>query len=367
MDPCELCGSELLEPVYMPAKSGQTVFWCSTCGLCQSLPRIRQSERKVAISGDADWGNIRIGKGLRVPKHLEWLMPSFGAQTVLDVGTNRGAFVRGLLEKRPGVAVDGIEPDHRLGPALEGVPIRHLWWERAENLELPPDRYDFIYCSHTLEHVSSPSRVLSLLRDWVSPSGRLFLEVPDLAFIQRADVYEEFFIDKHLFHFSQSSLAQLFGQTGWSVDLWFADPLQENLSVLLKKGVVQPFTPQAEPKGDLFQRYAERLSQNRAELRARVENLPAHQRCVCFGGGRLFDIARRYGGFQPVAVIDTHLSKHLKDLDGIPVFPPQQLADLSPDLVVLASRGFIHEMEQTVQSLLPNVPIYPLFSGVSRA
>lgn len=367
MDRCDLCDSQRLAPVYQPGQTDQRIYVCRECGLCQSLPRFRQPEKTVAISGDANWGNIRIGKGLRVAQHLTWLKPLIQPNSVLEVGTNRGAFVRSLLKQFPHTLIDAIEPDTRLKPALQDLNLRNLWWDRIENLALAKHTYDFMYCSHTLEHLEHPSSVLCQLHEALKPDGLLFIEVPDLAFIQRPDVYEEFFIDKHRYHFSKSSLIQLLGRTGWQIEHWFADPLQENLSVLVSKGPRQVYEKSPGPEKDLFASYAQNLLDNRRTLRARVAAMPTHQRCVSFGGGRLFDIARRYGGFQPVAVVDTHLAQHLSELGGIPVHPPLDLARLNPDLVVLASRGFVSEMERIVREQLPEVAIYALFSGGNNA
>ena len=70
---CDLCGNAALERVYAPQGSTRklTVWLCTHCGLVQSLPRIDHAPRaKASVSADADWGNVRYGKGFRAEANL---------------------------------------------------------------------------------------------------------------------------------------------------------------------------------------------------------------------------------------------------------------------------------------------------------
>jgi hypothetical protein len=70
---CELCRHDTLEAIYEPERStrGLKVYLCRHCGLLQSLPRIDRTERApAAVSGGADWGNVRYGKGFRTATPL---------------------------------------------------------------------------------------------------------------------------------------------------------------------------------------------------------------------------------------------------------------------------------------------------------
>src|SRR5580658_6311275 len=73
---CELCRHDKLEAIYEPERStrGLKVHLCRHCGLLQSLPRIDRAERaSAAVSGGADWGNVRYGKGFRTSTALNLL------------------------------------------------------------------------------------------------------------------------------------------------------------------------------------------------------------------------------------------------------------------------------------------------------
>lgn len=361
MESCGLCDQPFLQKVYAPmGSSSQTVTLCQHCGCCQSLPRRRPTgPRTPSISGDADWGNLRIGKELRLPAHLPHLSESLGrGRTVLDLGANRGAFARWWVNQSERGTLHGIEPDLRLREGLDGL-YQRLVLQPVAEVDLAPQAYHFIYCVHTLEHLAEPRACLRQLQQAAAPDCRLFLEVPDLAFIRRADVLEEFFLDKHLFHFSREHLDGMLATAGWHPERWFADPLGENLTLIARPSSARQYCP---PPGEgnswqtALHHYAETLARNRAALAQRIAALPVCHNLVCFGGGRLFDLAFSLGGLRPKAVVDSHLHLHLKKRHGVPFFPPERLKELQPDLIVIASRGFQQEIRQQIQQILPEPP-----------
>ena len=95
---CDLCRGNALKFLYQPERStrGISVHLCTHCGLVQSLPRINHQERApAAVSGGADWGNVRYGKGFRTKIALDALRRHFNFNdefSLLDVGSNRGSF-----------------------------------------------------------------------------------------------------------------------------------------------------------------------------------------------------------------------------------------------------------------------------------
>ena len=102
---CDFCRKNKLAAIYKPDGStrGLTVYVCERCGLVQSAPRIaRTADRHAAaVSGGADWGNVRYGKGFRTGAAMEAIAHHAdlsGTPALLDVGSNRGSFVKAFLE-----------------------------------------------------------------------------------------------------------------------------------------------------------------------------------------------------------------------------------------------------------------------------
>ena len=69
-------------------------------------------------------------------------------------------------------------------------------------------KFDFIYCSHTLEHVNSARLVLEIIYTLLSTEGLAYIEVPNIRMID-TDQPSEFFIDNHLYHFDSMSLMRM--------------------------------------------------------------------------------------------------------------------------------------------------------------
>ena len=103
-----------------------------------------------------------------------------GLRTVLDIGCGAGDNARALVPR--GVQVDGITlSEHERIVASQW--LRRCWVHDLE-LGLPlglADRYDAVMCSHVLEHLRWPERLLAALRSLMTPGqSRLLVALPNL-------------------------------------------------------------------------------------------------------------------------------------------------------------------------------------------
>jgi SAM-dependent methyltransferase len=200
-DTCDLCNRNALEPIYKPEKStrGLSVHVCGVCGLLQSLPRIDRAERApAAVSSGADWGNVRYGKGFRSKIALDAIRryTDLGSDiALLDVGSNRGSFVRAFLEAAPNANVAAVEPDERVAASCAGLPRTQLIRERIENVALETRRFDVVHSCHTIEHLIHPLRTLIDHHRVLKNGGLLILDAPNTALLASDDIVEEWFID----------------------------------------------------------------------------------------------------------------------------------------------------------------------------
>lgn len=101
------------------------------------------------------------------------------ARRVLDVGCGTGALGREL--KRRGGACEVFGVTHSEEEATEAR--RHLDGVLVRDLnEFDPreaGRFDCVVCSHVLEHLYRPERLLEALRDALAPGGRLVVALPN--------------------------------------------------------------------------------------------------------------------------------------------------------------------------------------------
>jgi SAM-dependent methyltransferase len=369
---CDFCRRESLTAVYKPdgTTRGLTVYLCNHCGLVQSAPRIaRTAERhSAAVSGGADWGNVRYGKGFRTQIALEALAPHADMDAplaLLDVGSNRGSFARAFLDAAPNALVTALEPDERFAATCADLPRTELIQARIENTALPPDRFDIVHSCHTIEHLAEPFAALKDHARVLKTGGILVLDAPNIALIGGGDILEEWFIDKHLFHFSTTTLGRMIEAAGFEI-LREPDPKDDvNLLFVARKTGALPFAVTSDPMEvgvaqALFQRYQATRLANLAALQdaAAAIRAMAPRRVALWGAGRLFDLLVREGGFDPKGLsllIDAHLQKHMETRHGVRLAAPEALADV--DAVIVMSRMFAAEIAREVKMRVPGAEI----------
>jgi SAM-dependent methyltransferase len=370
---CELCGSNLLDAVYSPERStrGLTVYLCRHCGLVQSLPRIARAERaSPAVSSGADWGNIRYGKGFRTAQALAALKRHADLSahlSVLDVGSNRGSFVRAFLDAAPNADIVAIEPDERIAASCAGLDRCETVLARIEDAALETGRFDIIHSCHTIEHLGEPARALADHWRTLKPGGLLLIDAPNVALIGVDDIVEEWFIDKHLYHFSARTLMRMVVAAGF--EIVSAPDIEdcENLLIVARKAYTAYRPADADPREvaeaeRLIASYGANRARNLSALTfvASAIAAMAPKRVAMWGAGRLFDTLVVHGRFVPATLsllVDTHLKAHVADRYGCRLTGPEALASSDPDVVIVMSRGFAGEIAAEARRLAPRAQI----------
>lgn len=366
---CDLCRTASLITVYRPSKSqrGMLVCVCSHCGLVQSAQTSAAPEDRVkSISSEADWGNIRHGKGARFGAALHILenaIPWDSVRSALEIGSNRGAFVKWMHETHPGIALTAIETDQALAEDYRSQEGLKLIIDRAENVRLSGGQFDFIFSSHTLEHAASACAMLAQSYNALGKGGLMFLEVPNIAAIRQLDIVEEHFIDKHVFHFDRSLLVEYCEYTGFEIIQGRSDEDPFNITLLMRKGPgssrsgawPEPNERPADNRESIM-RYIETLRHNRELLRSIVEHVLAplalRQKVAYWGAGRIFDALVKFGGLESKDVyclVDRFLSGILTEVHGIPVKTPDALRKLEPQVMIVLARSSEDEITRQAQ------------------
>lgn len=349
---CDFCGSSDYEEVYRPiaTKRNSRVCICNHCGLVFSIHDDIPYSREPNPSGDADWGNVRFCKGQRLDS-LRAEIPT-DATCVLDVGSSRGDFVTWYQQQNPHARITALEPDTRIATCPVGV---GFIGKRLEDANLPADQYDFVYCNQTLEHVDHAAAFLREIWRVMAPGGKLLLEVPNIECIDYPLNIEEFFIDKHNYHFTRGTLLRYLCAAKFFVVRVNEDKL--NVRVLATKddnGWAPHYNPYA---GTLIATYAHNIQRNRAKLPAVVEQinrLNRNMKVAFFGANTIMDLMVKYGGLDPSTVgclVDDYLNKYLPNgIHGIPVQPSEALRLYQPDVCVVLARFMADAVVKRAQS-----------------
>ena len=356
---CDFCGAADGEAAYAVLHSDRKaeVAVCGRCGLVQALYHAPKPEtRTVSISSAAGWGNIRHGKGLRLKATIPVLTAHVHLETVstvLDIGSNRGDFIHWLLGIRPGAAITAIEPDASVVSTYQDLPQVALDIARFEDVALPAESFDLIHCSHTLEHAASASAMLARIYRSLKPGGRLFLEVPNLAILTDPEISEEFFIDKHSFHFDRDLLRAFMAHLGF--EFRFVSPEEDisNVTLVATRPAeplnAAPFAPDRPSRpaeaASLVSAYAETLRRNRETLKRIAERLNAlmeRQRVGFWGGGRIFDALVTFGGLRTDRIhvlVDAYIGRYVKQVHGIDLNLPEALKAKVPQVLVVLAKS----------------------------
>ena len=136
--------------------------------------------------------------------------------SVLDVGSGLGVFPARMRER--GWRVTALDPDERAVEhtrRVAGVETVQADFFAANGL----GRFDLVTLNKVLEHVPDPIAMLARARDFLSPGGSVYVEVPDgpaAAADPDGPGREEFFIE-HLHAFSLESLGLLAVRAGFEV------------------------------------------------------------------------------------------------------------------------------------------------------
>ena len=382
-DNCELCRQEALDCVYQPDRStrGLKVYLCRHCGLVQSLPRLARAPRAVAtVSSGADWGNVRYGKGFRTKAALDALARHADLSTalkLLDVGSNRGSFAKSFLDAAPGAHVTAVEPDERFYQSCAGLPRTDLIHGRIENVTLESGQFDIVHSCHTIEHLADPMRALKDHARCLKPGGILVMDAPNLALVGGDDILEEWFIDKHLYHFTARTLSRMIEAAGFTI-LQQPDPddLINLLFVAKNNGrpadAIAPDVAEVDAAENLVAAYIASRARNLAALTQVAAELKSfgNKRIALWGAGRLFDSLVLHGNFDTSSLsllIDTHLKAHVGERHGVALATPDALDAHQPDIIVVMSRGFADEIVAEAKQRCPAAQILLYGDLISRA
>lgn len=381
---CDFCRNDSLQFAYAAAGStrGLKVYVCGHCGLVQSAPRIARTKDRhaAAVSGDADWGNVRYGKGFRTRQAMDALVRHADLDAplaLLDVGSNRGSFARAFLDAAPNAKLTALEPDERFADSSAGLPRTEMVYARIEHASFADGQFDVIHSCHTIEHLGEAFAALKDHARILKPGGLLVIDAPNTALLGGEDIVEEWFIDKHLFHFSARTLSRMIEAAGFTVVEWNdpADPVNV-LFVARKTGqaneAIEADPAEVMQATTLLARYQKTRVRNLAALKEAAQELAALQprKIALWGAGRLFDLLVREGGFNPASLsllIDTQLQKHMPSRHGMALSSPDALNDASAEIVVVMSRMFADEITQDIKRRAPRAQIILYADLLGRA
>lgn len=353
---CDFCQSKNIEKLYDVPTSQKSaiIYGCKECGLMQTAFNQNNTlNRKQSLSSDADWGNIRHGKKVRLSPSLSAITNDINlssVQNVLDVGSNRGSFVNYILSESPNVFIDAIEPDSQILSEYKKSDRLHIHNIRFEQF-VTNQKYDLIYCCHTLEHADSASYMLKKMVSLLSTNGLLYIDVPSIEMLSDTSNIQEFFIDKHTFHFDKTVLQKFLAHLGLTVIDRSSD--SRNIIFCCLKNDKSYKT--------IIGSYIETMSNNRQKLiniSRKLEALSLNSSVAIYGASQNLNALIKYGNFNISNIkyiIDDYLYGHIDLIQNKKIITVRDINNTNIDYMVLLTKSSTDAVIQKINSHNINV------------
>ncbi len=366
---CDFCCSPLKKDYYpINSNRGAVVSVCDNCGLFQTeyLDKNYKSQPPGSMSCDANRSSFRYTKSLVKNKYNSYMNKSniSEAKEILDIGSNRGAFISFLEENYSDKKnITAIEPHQESSLSYKDKINISLKIGRIEFIELKTNYFDFAYCVHTLEHVWSAKSVLIKIFKSLKIGGNFLLSVPK--FEPYEDVVEELFIDPHTFHFTEDLLKDFILKIGFEI-ISHSQNNDAEIIFLLKKERQFKESKNYEPSDylksqsarDLLNKYSKKLKQNRSNLRAisyQIQEIAKTEKVILWGSGRIFDALISIGKIKPsknILVYDKYLSLYVKELRCFKIKSPNSTNEIdNKTTVFILSRSYASEIKKEALDL----------------
>ncbi|MES2519513.1 MAG: class I SAM-dependent methyltransferase [Bacteroidota bacterium] len=202
---------------------------CSNCGFKFTNPRPDQNEIGEYYKAESYISHTNTSKGLISKIYhtvrtftlksklnlINSLYPQKGK--LLDVGCGTGMFLNVCRED--GWKVNGIEPDTGARQIAEEINKATIKTEILSSFK--NEQFDIITMWHVLEHVHLLDDTIDWLSERLSKEGSLIIAVPNHE-SKDAAIYGKqwaaYDVPRHLYHFSQKSINQLFEQKGFLLE-----------------------------------------------------------------------------------------------------------------------------------------------------
>ena len=231
---CPVCQNNIFEKYlevqdYTVSNKKFQIVVCKSCDFKFTNPRPDQDEIGEYYKAESYISHSNTSKGLiakiyhSVRKYtlkrkinlINRLYPQKGK--LLDVGCGTGMF---LNEARGnGWKVNGIEPDSGARQIAEEINKSTIKTEILSSFQ--HEKFNIITMWHVLEHVHLLNETVDWLKERITEDGSIIIAVPNHE-SKDAEIYQAqwaaYDVPRHLYHFSQKSIKQLFEQKGFRLE-----------------------------------------------------------------------------------------------------------------------------------------------------
>jgi SAM-dependent methyltransferase len=186
---------------------------CTDCGLLFTNPRDDDATLARVYAGLQDLVyDFEEDNRRRTASAFFSLVRQFRSQParLLDIGCASGLFVE--VAARAGWQVTGLEASNwAVNQAQRRAPQATFVTGMLEDVSFPAASFEVITLWDVMEHVRSPRETLLRIREWLTPGGWLFFNLPDAASRPARWMGKHWvlLLREHLWYFSPSTFTRL--------------------------------------------------------------------------------------------------------------------------------------------------------------
>lgn len=213
---------EAPSPRYLGDKNGYHVWKCGQCSLVFVNPMPTGAEIDEFYSQhprNDKYQRKSSGKYRRARWRILRLKRLVTGRRFLDIGCSIGSSVEGARDA--GFEATGIDLDPQsIAMARAHFPQCRFLHTSSGDLARAGERFDLIFCTEVIEHVTDPQAFVDDLRTLLNPGGIVFLTTPHATHFRIPDDILSWYGLKppeHIVLFGRKSIAALFERRGLDV------------------------------------------------------------------------------------------------------------------------------------------------------
>ena len=288
-----------------------------------------KGKRHIAPSEGAVWGNIRHGKGLRHEAHEDLLIKYLKEDIdILDDGANRRTFLKFLEKNYKKFNYFGCEPDTICNESHTNLKNK-VQNSYLEDFKIK-NKVDFVYTSHTFEHVDDINKHLICIDQKIKKNGILFIDLPNTQQIDYEEfALEEYFVEKHKFNFWPDDILSILEFMSFEIIEFRADPFNftvvakktHDLNIDFSKFSRPPFIVESKIR-KIKEYFAKRKTFENTlnKIGLKINDFKKNKDIIFYGGGRLLKsfLSESLDLENVKYIVDNHLfdkTKHINNLN----------------------------------------------------
>ncbi|MEN1989176.1 class I SAM-dependent methyltransferase [Paenibacillus hubeiensis] len=359
-------------PPYHTLPRQYDVVVCTKCGFTYADTSANQHDYNDYYTNLSKYEDEEVSSGgfsssdlARYKMVLSRVAPFLNpASTILDIGCANGGLLS-YFREHGYKYVTGLDPSPKCVAFMMDHDIQAVQGDLFENTLLDKEqKYDLVIVSHVFEHLYDVAQAVTVISDYLSKDGLVYIETPNAAQYGNYFVVPYYYFDvEHINHFTDVSLANLFLQQSFSyvdskqIEIPVAkDRMYPAVYALFKKGTFsRPYTLRVDDsaKTSIMTHLSD---SNYSQINEKLAELgKSKEPCVVWGAGQntlrlLSETVLAECNIR--CFIDKDQSKQGKMMDQASITAPRWLIETAYEgTIIISSALFSKEIVSEIQGM----------------